>query len=186
MYLLHKQYINNPLSNRVPELYTSLIKTRLQDKDEDSVNMINLFNDFKKSDANMLDVAKLESLFIKSNYMPFINFARKTFDNLQDKVAYLHKYRLKEKIQLFSNYVPVINLKEAGTDGLSKAFNVIISSVFNPAAVTPAKTTISRQIYKNNTPNISMAHDFECESCGYGTVVEVPFTVEFFWPKAGE
>ena len=163
MYLLHKQYINNPLSNRVPELYTSLIKTRLQDKDEDSVNMINLFNDFKKSDANMLDVAKLESLFKKSNYMPFINFARKTFDNLQDKVAYLQKYRLKEKIQLFSNYVPVINLKEAGTDGLSKAFNVIISSVFNPAAVTPAKTTISRQIYKNNdgtptTPIGAKAH----------------------------
>ena len=41
-----------------------------------------------------------------------------------------------------------------------------------------------RQIYKNNTPNISMAHDFECESCGYGTVVEVPFTVEFFWPQS--
>tara|TARA_R100000152_G_C6782063_1_gene218199 strand:+ start:2033 stop:10426 length:8394 start_codon:yes stop_codon:yes gene_type:complete len=163
MYMLHKQYINNPLSNRVPELYTSLIKTRLQDKDVDSVNMVNLFNDFKKSDANMLDVAKLESLFKKSNFMPFINFARNTFDDLQDKVAYLQKYRLKEKIQLFSNYVPVINLKEAGTDGLSKAFNVIISSVFNPAAVTPAKTTISRQIYKNNdgtptTPIGAKAH----------------------------
>lgn len=41
-----------------------------------------------------------------------------------------------------------------------------------------------REVYKNNTPNISMAHEFECESCGYGTVVEVPFTVEFFWPQS--
>ena len=40
-----------------------------------------------------------------------------------------------------------------------------------------------REVYKRNTPNVEMNHDFECESCGYGTVLEVPFTVEFFWPK---
>jgi hypothetical protein len=40
-----------------------------------------------------------------------------------------------------------------------------------------------RDVYKQNTPNIEMSHDFECESCGYGTVLEVPFTVDFFWPQ---
>lgn len=40
-----------------------------------------------------------------------------------------------------------------------------------------------REVYRQNTPNISMNHDFECESCNFGTVVEVPFTVEFFWPR---
>ena len=40
-----------------------------------------------------------------------------------------------------------------------------------------------REVYKRNTPNVEMNHDFECESCDYRTVLEVPFTVEFFWPK---
>ncbi len=40
-----------------------------------------------------------------------------------------------------------------------------------------------RDVYKRNTPNIEMNHDFECDNCGYGTVLEVPFTVEFFWPQ---
>ena len=40
-----------------------------------------------------------------------------------------------------------------------------------------------REVYKRNTPNVEMNHDFECENCNYGTVLEVPFTVEFFWPR---
>ena len=40
-----------------------------------------------------------------------------------------------------------------------------------------------RDVYKRNTPNIEMNHDFECDNCGYGTALEVPFTVEFFWPR---
>lgn len=40
-----------------------------------------------------------------------------------------------------------------------------------------------REVYKRNTPNVEMNHDFECENCDYRTVLEVPFTVEFFWPK---
>lgn len=40
-----------------------------------------------------------------------------------------------------------------------------------------------RDVYKRNTPNVEMNHDFECENCNYGTALEVPFTVEFFWPR---
>tara|TARA_R100001509_G_scaffold94244_1_gene54506 strand:+ start:3181 stop:4032 length:852 start_codon:yes stop_codon:yes gene_type:complete len=40
-----------------------------------------------------------------------------------------------------------------------------------------------RTVYKQNTPNVEMNHSFECENCNYGTDVEVPFTVEFFWPR---
>jgi len=40
-----------------------------------------------------------------------------------------------------------------------------------------------RAVYARNTPNIDMSHDFECDNCNYRTVLEVPFTTDFFWPK---
>jgi hypothetical protein len=40
-----------------------------------------------------------------------------------------------------------------------------------------------RKIYERNTPNIDMKQDFECDSCGYLTDLEVPLTADFFWPK---
>ena len=40
-----------------------------------------------------------------------------------------------------------------------------------------------RAVYSRNTPNIDMSHDFECDNCSYQTVLEVPFTTDFFWPK---
>jgi transcription elongation factor Elf1 len=40
-----------------------------------------------------------------------------------------------------------------------------------------------REVYKRNTPNVEMNHEFECENCNYRTVLEVPFTIEFFWPR---
>ena len=33
------------------------------------------------------------------------------------------------------------------------------------------------------TPNVDMSQSCECSSCGNASVVEVPFTAEFFWPK---
>ena len=163
MYMLHKQFLNNPNSSRVPELYQSLIKTRLEDNDEDSKQIMRVWNNFKKENANVLDVAKADKLFKKSNFADYLKFARKTFDDLQDKVAYLQKFRIRDKIQIFADYVPVLNTKQSGNDALAKSFNAIISSVFNPAAVTPAKTTISRQTYKNNdgdftTPRGAKSH----------------------------
>ena len=40
-----------------------------------------------------------------------------------------------------------------------------------------------RRVYGNLMPNVELKHEFSCTSCGYDAEVEVPFTVEFFWPK---
>ena len=40
-----------------------------------------------------------------------------------------------------------------------------------------------RNLVKDLSPDVDMMHDFSCSSCGHGEEVEIPFTVEFFWPK---
>ena len=40
-----------------------------------------------------------------------------------------------------------------------------------------------RKILKDVTPDVDMTQEFECSSCGHEEEVEIPFTVEFFWPK---
>ena len=40
-----------------------------------------------------------------------------------------------------------------------------------------------RDIYGKVTPNVDLKHYFECETCGYEQLMEVPFTADFFWPK---
>tara|TARA_R110000824_G_scaffold26728_5_gene91593 strand:- start:6465 stop:7295 length:831 start_codon:yes stop_codon:yes gene_type:complete len=40
-----------------------------------------------------------------------------------------------------------------------------------------------RGIYEKISPNIDMTQTFICESCGFEQDMEVPLTVDFFWPK---
>ncbi len=40
-----------------------------------------------------------------------------------------------------------------------------------------------RTVISELMPNVEMKQDFTCESCDYSAKVEVPFTVEFFWPR---
>jgi hypothetical protein len=40
-----------------------------------------------------------------------------------------------------------------------------------------------RTIYREIIPNIDMNHSFVCSSCSFEQEMEVPFTVDFFWPK---
>lgn len=40
-----------------------------------------------------------------------------------------------------------------------------------------------RSIAKHITPNIKLEQNFTCNNCGFETVMEVPFTQDFFWPK---
>lgn len=40
-----------------------------------------------------------------------------------------------------------------------------------------------RAIYKSITPNLDMIQDFSCPNCGHEEEMEVPFGIEFFWPK---
>jgi hypothetical protein len=46
-----------------------------------------------------------------------------------------------------------------------------------------ADSRMLRYFYDKITPNINLTAPFECESCEYLEDVEVPLTVDFFWPK---
>lgn len=40
-----------------------------------------------------------------------------------------------------------------------------------------------RDYYASVTPNVNMEQEFECPSCGTFSDIEIPMTVNFFWPK---
>lgn len=40
-----------------------------------------------------------------------------------------------------------------------------------------------RGLSKRISPDVEMKKEFSCSSCGHEEEVEIPFTVEFFWPK---
>lgn len=40
-----------------------------------------------------------------------------------------------------------------------------------------------RLVYKELIPNLDMTQEFVCSSCSFEQEMEVPFTVDFFWPK---
>ena len=49
----------------------------------------------------------------------------------------------------------------------------------------PAKDSrFLRDTYKDLIPNIDMEQTFVCSYCAYDTVMEVPLSAEFFWPKS--
>jgi len=40
-----------------------------------------------------------------------------------------------------------------------------------------------RNVYVTLVPNVDLTQDFDCESCGTTTSMEVPLNAEFFWPR---
>tara|TARA_Y100000593_G_scaffold83817_1_gene158266 strand:- start:1840 stop:2664 length:825 start_codon:yes stop_codon:yes gene_type:complete len=40
-----------------------------------------------------------------------------------------------------------------------------------------------RTTYAKIMPNIELKHPYDCEGCGYEQVIDIPFTVDFFWPR---
>jgi hypothetical protein len=40
-----------------------------------------------------------------------------------------------------------------------------------------------RLVYRELTPNVDMKQNFVCSACSFEQEMEVPFTVDFFWPK---
>jgi len=40
-----------------------------------------------------------------------------------------------------------------------------------------------RRIYKQLSPNIDLTQEFLCPACGAESLMEVPFTADFFWPQ---
>lgn len=41
-----------------------------------------------------------------------------------------------------------------------------------------------RSHIKNNIPDVDMTFDFTCQNCGFDGKLEIPMTVEFFWPRS--
>lgn len=72
----------------------------------------------------------------------------------------------------FRNFIVAVN-----GDATQKT---IASFVDNMPA---ADSRFLRTIYKTITPNVDMNMLFECNTCSYDSVMEVPFTADFFWPK---
>lgn len=49
----------------------------------------------------------------------------------------------------------------------------------------PARDSLALRTYiKDNEPGIMMKGDFECESCGHESEVDIPIGVSFLWPQA--
>lgn len=46
-----------------------------------------------------------------------------------------------------------------------------------------ADSRFLKNLYDNVSPDVNIKGEFECLECGHFEVVEVPLTVEFFWPK---
>jgi len=44
-------------------------------------------------------------------------------------------------------------------------------------------STQLKSCYKVASPNIRIAEEFQCNSCGYSQEMEVPFNTDFFWPN---
>ena len=40
-----------------------------------------------------------------------------------------------------------------------------------------------RSTYEKLNPNANLLTDFQCENCGHSEDMEVPLTIDFFWPK---
>ena len=49
--------------------------------------------------------------------------------------------------------------------------------------LTVVDAKLIRNLVKRMTPDVDMRQEFQCSSCGHEEEVEIPFTVEFFWPK---
>ena len=46
------------------------------------------------------------------------------------------------------------------------------------------KDFIKNHIIDEIDPDVIMKQDFKCPMCGHGEEVEIPITVNFFWPES--
>lgn len=83
-----------------------------------------------------------------------------------------------------------MNGEEPGLTTQFKRFVVSVNGNSSPRDIAyfidhmPAMDSrFLRTVYKSVTPNVDMTQFFECDTCGYATEMEVPFTADFFWPE---
>lgn len=83
-----------------------------------------------------------------------------------------------------------LNLPEESSTTQMKSYIVSVNGDKNKAVIKQFVDNLPaldarqmRLIYREIVPNIDMKQNFICSSCSFEQDIEVPFTVDFFWPK---
>ena len=99
----------------------------------------------------------------------------------KDEISIMHEMELQKKKPNNVEKNSTSQLKRAivSVDGVTDR-NQITRFVDNLPALD---ARFLRSLFRNINPELDMNQVFECASCGYEEEMEVPFTVEFFWPK---
>lgn len=169
MYLIEKQYLSNPGSNKVPKLYESLILSITDESvnREENLRYIKLFEDFKLEN-NTLDIQKVERFLkfmgamtgaTKESGMGIVDFVSKRMRDSRDRVRHLQEFQNKTQVEVFDNYIYVATKPNANT-GEVKA--TMIESLLNKDASNTlgfAKTSITRQTYRNEDGTLRKLKD---------------------------
>jgi len=104
------------------------------------------------------------------------------------------------EIKLFRGAEEKVILKTMDTKGKNKESNTLtqqlklmiqsVNGYDDPKVVNyfvdhmpVADSRMLRYFYDKISPNVSLKTEFECENCDHSEDVEVPLTVDFFWPK---
>jgi hypothetical protein len=83
-----------------------------------------------------------------------------------------------------------LNMPEESTTTQMKSYVISVNGNKDKAVIKqfienlPAlDSRTMRLLYKELMPNVDMNQNFICASCSFEQEMEVPFTVDFFWPK---
>lgn len=95
-----------------------------------------------------------------------------------------------KKIEASAENKKKLNLPEASSTDLLKTMIVSVNDNEDKVFINhfienmPAlDSRLLRKIYSEITPKVDMSFDYYCTNCNETSVVEVPLTSEFFWPK---
>ena len=95
-----------------------------------------------------------------------------------------------KKIESAAENKKKMNLPETSSTDLLKIMIVSVNGEDDPMFINafidkmPAlDSRLLRKIYSEITPKVDMSFEYYCQSCNETSVVEVPLTSEFFWPK---
>ena len=137
----------------------------------------------KEKELDNLDVEKTENNTFKTKLYKMQNIVEFRLLTGKDEIASLHEMEMKKKKQknnmLDNNSTSQLKRAIVSIDGVSDKLQ--ISKFVDNMPAIDAK--FLRGLIKKVTPDVNMQQDFACASCGHEEEMEVPFTVEFFWPK---
>ena len=136
-----------------------------------------------EQDFDSIGVEITENNTFKSSLYKLKNVVEFRLLTGKDELATLHEMEMKKKnkvkTMLDSNATSQLKRAVVSVDGITD--RVQISRFIDNLPALDARYL--RGLIKKVTPEVDMSQTFECASCGHEEEMEVPFTVEFFWPK---